>query len=109
PRGGQPPRRARRRHRRLPQRLPPAEAVPRGGQERLNGPPEGRRPTIRCPRPSAEDPDMINELGTTDSRWQITAPGLLLEYRWTGDRWSHALELGTGPDRVRVAVAIEGD
>jgi hypothetical protein len=42
-----------------------------------------------------------------DDRRAIVAAGLLLEFRWTGDRWSHAL--GIGPDLVRVARTVEDD
>lgn len=47
------------------------------------------------------------EFETTDDRRAIVAPGLLLEFQWTGDRWAHAL--GIGPDLARVARTVEGD
>jgi hypothetical protein len=51
----------------------------------------------------------MTEPGTTDSRWWVVAPGLRLEFSWTGDRWTHALWLGPVARTVCAARAVEAD
>lgn len=45
------------------------------------------------------------ELETADDRMAVVTPTFRLEFRWTGDRWGHALHAG-GMDLAR---ALEGD
>jgi hypothetical protein len=52
---------------------------------------------------------MVTEVGTTDSRWRITALGLHLEFAWTGDRWTHGLSVGQPPEPIPAVRAIEAD
>lgn len=49
------------------------------------------------------------DVSMTDSRWQIRAPGLRLEFRWTGDRWTHEVYLDERNVVNLAARAIELD
>ncbi len=51
------------------------------------------------------------ELVTDGDRRSIQTPSLRLSFRWTGDRWAHAIEVRRPgvPDPVAVVRTIEGD
>jgi hypothetical protein len=46
---------------------------------------------------------------SADDRMAVDTPDLRLAFRWTGDRWTHALEVAAGPSAVVLARALEGD
>jgi hypothetical protein len=46
---------------------------------------------------------------TNDDRWQIRAPGLVVEFRRLGDRWTHDVAVGPREAPAVVAVAVEAD
>lgn len=52
-------------------------------------------------------PHGLSYLETADRR-TVLGPGLRLSFSWTGDRWSHALEVG-GQAPVEVARSVESD
>src|SRR5579864_3678266 len=49
------------------------------------------------------------EFETADDLRAIVTPGLRLAFRWTGDRWTHALEGGPESGRSVLAQAVESN